>query len=550
VGGALKGVIHEGESASSHSPQELLRELAELRGELAVVSQNERRFRALSELTNDYCYVAHFPGAQPSVEWLTGSIVRITGYEQAELGPLGVWNIVSPIDRGALETALARVQQGETIVHEFRILTKAGTERWMREHLRPEREQDGEFVVYGAARDVTDRHFSQREQEHLEAQLRQSQKMDAVGRLAGGVAHDFNNLLTVIITHCGFLLSDLPQQTQAHDDASHIQMAARRAAELTQRLLAFSRQQVLTPTVLDMNSVLRDLEPVLVSLLGEGIELETNLHTAPLHLKVDRAQLEQIILNLIVNARDAMPNGGKLQVVTGAVELNSEYARTHAGATPGARVALGVRDTGVGMSDEVLARLFEPFFTTKEQGKGTGLGLSTVYGIVKQSGGSINVESRVGFGSTFEVFFHPAAEPEGREPSVRPVGDLPPIEATILVVEDEEGVRRGVQRILKHAGYQVLVAADPAQAIAIVEDFEGTLDMLLTDVVMPMMTGAELAERVRAMRKGIKVLYMSGHAREALDSQKTGDQVVEFLQKPFTRQSMLHKVRDVLSPDD
>jgi two-component system cell cycle sensor histidine kinase/response regulator CckA len=484
------------------------------------------------------------------VEWLTGTISRITGYDESELGREGLWSIVSPIDRCAVQTALVRVQQGETLVHEFRITTKSGVERWLREQLRSERATDGELIIYGAARDVTDRHSSQLEQENLEAQLRQSQKMDAVGRLAGGVAHDFNNLLTVIITHCGFLLSDLPPHTQAHDDADHIQMAARRAAELTQRLLAFSRQQVLTPTVLDLNAVLRDLQPVLSALIGEGIELEASIHPAPLLLKVDRAQLEQIILNLVVNARDAMPSGGKLQVVTGPVELNVEYVRSHPGASEGPHVALGVRDTGVGMSDEVLARIFEPFFTTKEQGKGTGLGLSTVYGIVKQSGGSISVDSQIGFGTTFEVFFRPAVEPERREPTIRPPSIHVPIEATILVVEDEEGVRRGVQRILKHAGYQVLVAADPAQAIAIVEDYAGKLDMLLTDVVMPMMTGAELAERVVAMRRDIKVLYMSGHAREALDYEQMRGQSIEFLQKPFTRQSMLSKVHSVLSPSE
>ena len=517
--------------------------------ELTALRESERRFRILSGLSNDYCFVAHTRNGALRVEWLSGMISRITGYDESELGHEGLWSIVSPADRLAVETALLRVQQGELLVHEFRVTTKSGAERWLREHLRSERDADGELVIYGAARDVTERHSSQLEQESLEAQLRQSQKMDAVGRLAGGVAHDFNNLLTVIITHCGFLLSDLPQHTQAHDDANHIQMAARRAAELTQRLLAFSRQQVLTPTVLDLNAVLRDLEPVLFALLGEGIELETSIHPAALLLKVDRAQLEQIILNLVVNARDAMPSGGKLQVMTGNVQLDAEYARAHPGASEGAHVALGVRDTGTGMSNEVLARIFEPFFTTKEQGKGTGLGLSTVYGIVQQSGGSISVESQIGFGTTFEVFFRPATEPERREPTLRPPKNLTPMEATILVVEDEEGVRRGVQRILKHAGYQVLLAADPAQALAIVEDFEGTLDLLLTDVVMPMMTGAELAERVVVMRPGIKVLYMSGHAREALDTQQMREQSVEFLQKPFTRQSMLEKVHSVLVPD-
>jgi PAS domain S-box-containing protein len=513
---------------------------------LAELRENEKRFRILSELTNDYCYVARVRDGRLTAEWLTGAFTRITGYCENQLGPESLWSIVHQGDRPHVETALARVTRGESVVHEFRIITLTGDTRWLREHMRAEREEGGELTVYGAARDVTERHLAQIEHESLEAQLRQSQKMDAVGRLAGGVAHDFNNLLTVILTHCGFLLNELPAHTQLHDDASDIQAAARRAAELTQRLLAFSRQQVLTPTVLDLNSVLRDLEPVLTSLVGEGIELEINLHPGAVRLRADRAQLEQIVLNFVVNARDAMPQGGRLQIVTAQVDLGLDYVRSHEGAQQGPHVALGVRDTGMGMTDEVLARVFEPFYTTKEQGKGTGLGLSTVYGIVKQSGGSIHVESRVGFGSSFEVFFPRVDELERREPSVKPTGERSLHQETILVVEDEEGVRRGVQRILKHAGYQVLVAADPAQAIALVEDYPGPLDMLLTDVVMPMMTGVQLAERVLTIRPGIKVLYMSGHAREGLDTQQASEGGVEFLQKPFTRQAMLAKVASVL----
>jgi two-component system cell cycle sensor histidine kinase/response regulator CckA len=521
-------------ATAADKPGELAQELSRLRAE-------ERKFRILSELSNDYCFVARVVDDCAQLHWLSGAIERISGYATHELGGRGLWSLVSPLDRDALETALARVLRGETLVHEFRVIARGGGERWLREHLRCETDELGARLIYGSARDVTDRHTARREQESLEAQLRQSQKMDAVGRLAGGVAHDFNNLLTVIITHCGFLLSDLPAQTQQHDDAEHIQMAARRAAELTQRLLAFSRQQVLTPTVLDMNVVLRELEPVLYALTGEGIELEIALHPASLELSIDRAQLEQIILNLVVNARDAMPHGGKLQVVT-ALDVARGLA-----ASEGPHVLLGVCDTGSGMSEEVLARLFEPFFTTKEQGKGTGLGLSTVYGIVKQSGGSIHVESKLGFGSTFEVFFRAASEPARRPPSLRPSSvEQVPREATILVVEDEEGVRRGVQRILKHAGYQVLVAADPQQALSLASDLTGKLDLLLSDVVMPMMTGAELAERMLRMRPGLKVLYMSGHAREALDAQLLRNQGAEFLQKPFTRQALLGKIDGVL----
>ncbi len=521
----------------------------EPRPAIEALRESEKRFRVLTELTNDYGYVVHAEGEEFVCDWLTGGVERITGLSTPELQERGLWHLVHAADREVVRTALLRVLKGDSLVHEFRIVTKLGKERWLREHMRPEIGSDGRLVAYGAVRDVTEWHTSQIEQGNLEAQLRQSQKMDAIGRLAGGIAHDFNNLLTVILTQCGFLMQELPPQTQLHDDASDIQSAARRAAQLTQRLLAFSRQQVLTPVVLDLNAVVRDLEPVLVSLVGEGIDLEVSLHPGSLKLKVDRAQLEQIVLNLVVNGRDAMPHGGRLQIITGNVSLGPEHVRQNPEAHQGPHVALSVRDTGTGMSDELLSRIFEPFFTTKEQGKGTGLGLSTVYGIVQQSGGSIHVESTTGFGSTFEVFFPIVDEPEKREASVRPVIDNTPRQETILVVEDEEGVRRGVQRILKHAGYQVLVAADPAQAIAIVEEYGGKLHLLLTDVVMPMMTGPQLAQRVVAMRESIKVLYMSGHAREGLDSQVPGDQSREFLQKPFTRQAMLTKVAGVLDAE-
>ena len=543
--GDTLGMQHKAVDAPA-TLEELAHELSEARRGLELARESEKRFRILNELTNAYCFVAHRRDDALAVEWVTGAFTRITGYEPDELRGAGIWSIVCPADRARVAHELHRVIEGETVVHEFRILTKSGSERWLSEHLRPERAPDGKLVVYGAARDVTDRQHARVEQESLEAQLRQSQKMEAIGRLAGGVAHDFNNLLTVILTHCGFLLADLPQRTQQHDDASDIQAAARRAAELTQRLLAFSRQQVLTPTVLDLNSVLRDLESMLVSLLGEGIELEISLHPGAVRLRADRTQLEQIVLNLVVNARDAMPQGGRLQIVTGQVQIGDDYVRTHPEAREGMHLALGVRDTGVGMSEDVLARIFEPFFTTKEQGKGTGLGLSTVYGIVKQSGGSIHVESRVGFGTTFEVFFPVVDELEKREASVRPQVARAARQEIILVVEDEEGVRRGVQRILRHAGYQVLVAADPAQALSIAEEYGGHIDLLLTDVIMPMMTGVQLAERVVHMRPGIKVLYMSGHAREGLDAAYRAREAFEFLQKPFTREAMLTKVAHVL----
>jgi signal transduction histidine kinase len=534
------------------------------------------RFRILTELSCDYAYVVRIADGEAqgdeSLEWASDTYLRgllglgdnpaamlrgTLAYADSAGAVLGLraslpdamlaalpgpWSRCHPEDLPRVRAGIARVLRGETLAHEFRAYARTGEVRFISEHLRAA--EDDPRRIYGAARDVTDQHTTRNAQTQLEAQLRQSQKMEAVGRLAGGVAHDFNNLLTVILTHCGFLLTDLPQNTQLHDDASDIQAAARRAAELTQRLLAFSRQQVLTPVVIELNTVLRELWPVLRSLVGDDIELSAHAADGPQHVRADRAQLEQIVLNLVVNARDAMPAGGKIELITRLSETCPAELRS-AGAQ-GPFVHLLVRDTGSGMPDDVLARIFEPFFTTKEQGKGTGLGLSTVYGIVQQSGGAVAVDSKVGFGTTFDVVL-PRVLAAVTQDKDAPARTEPRVgNGTILVVEDEEGVRRGVQRILRHAGYTVLVAADPAQALSVAEDYSATIDVLLTDVVMPMMSGVELATRIRSLRPTAKVLYMSGHARDTLNSE--GDvRPVEFLQKPFTRQTLIEKVEVLLS---
>jgi two-component system, cell cycle sensor histidine kinase and response regulator CckA len=500
------------------------------------VSEAEQLAR-VADLAYDYAYLVRFGDALPVLLWAS------PGYQQ-HFGDAPPWSRCIAEDRPNVERELGRALAGARVSHEFRERGVDGQLQRIEERLAPGSEPGS---VYGCARALGPR--DDRSQGELEAQLRQSQKMEAVGRLAGGVAHDFNNLLTVILTHCGFLLTDLPPHTQQHDDASDIQAAARRAAELTQRLLAFSRQQVLTPVALELNTVLRELWPVLRSLVGEDIELAALAQDGTLHVRADRAQLEQILLNLVVNARDAMPSGGKIELST---RLCEHRPRELVEADPTRSFAeLCVRDTGIGMSDEVLARIFEPFYTTKEQGKGTGLGLSTVYGIVKQSGGAISVESKVGFGSSFRVVLPSVAPDVPSERHLRPREEHLRGRGTILVVEDEEGVRRGVQRILRHSGYTVLVAADPAQALSLAEDYAAPIDLVLTDVVMPMMSGVELAARLDSLRPGVKVLYMSGHARDSLSSD--GDRpgvrgrAIEFLQKPFSRQTLVEKVESVLS---
>ncbi len=394
------------------------------------------------------------------------------------------------------------------------------------------------FRFEGIAEDVTERR-------QLEQQLRQAQKMDAVGRLAGGVAHDFNNLLTVIKGYSEMILGDLPLADPLRNEVEEIKRAADRAASLTRQLLAFSRQQVLAPKVLDLNSVVTNMDRMLRRLLGEDIELSTLTANELGSIKADPGQVEQVIMNLAVNARDAMPKGGMLTIETANVELDETYLREYLSLPAGSYVQLAVSDTGIGMTAEVRSRIFEPFYTTKELGKGTGLGLSTVYGIVKQSGGDIWVYSEPGVGTTFKVFFprvdggaagaQLAAEPAQRRGT-----------ETILLVEDEDGVRMLVRQILQKNGYTVLEASHGAQALDIFKSHSGPINLLLTDVVLPHMGGNNLAQQIRQVKPDTRVLYMSGYTAEATLRDVVVDSKTAFVQKPFTSDALAQKVREVL----
>jgi len=388
--------------------------------------------------------------------------------------------------------------------------------------------------VWGTQRDVTTQH-------HLEDQLRQAQKMEAVGRLAGGIAHDFNNILTAILGTCSLMQRELPAGSRIREDVDEIERSASRAAGLTHQLLAYSRRQVLQPEVLDLNAVVGDLDRMLRRLIGEDVELVTTLGAGLGRVLADRGQIEQVVLNLAVNARDAMPRGGRLTIETADA----------GGPTP--RVVLAIGDTGVGMNDEVRSHLFEPFFTTKEVGKGTGLGLATVYGIVRQSGGSITVESAPGRGSTFRVFL-----PRVEEGALRPsdADRAAPGSADrragapaahILLAEDEPQVRALTQRVLEARGYQVLAAADGAAALKLASDRTVRVDLLVTDVVMPIMSGPDLARRLREARPGLPVVYMSGYADPGLahEAAATGG---AFLSKPFETEALERLVEQALRP--
>jgi len=383
------------------------------------------------------------------------------------------------------------------------------------------------------------------ERRTLEDQLRQSQKMEAVGRLAGGIAHDFNNLLTVIKGYSELMLDDLDSADPLRHEVDEIKKAADRAASLTRQLLAFSRQQVLAPKVLDLNLVVHNMDKLLHRLLGEDVDLITVLEPGLGRVKADPGQVEQVIMNLAVNARDAMPQGGKLTVETANVDLDESYVRDHAAVKPGCYVMIAVSDTGTGMPEKVKSRIFEPFFTTKEVGKGTGLGLSTVYGIIKQSGGYIWVYSEVGRGSTFKAYL-PRVDAPAEIPLSRSAQPARHGSETVLLVEDEDGVRSLVRQVLHKHGYNVLEARHGGEALLMCERHPGKIDMLLTDVVLQQMSGRELAERLLKVRPEMKVLYVSGYADDAIVHHGVLTAGMAFLQKPFTTEALARKVRYVL----
>ena len=406
--------------------------------------------------------------------------------------------------------------------------------------VRAVRKGAGEVEYYETfVRDVT-------EQRRLQQQLVQSQKMEAVGRLAGGIAHDFNNLLTVITSYSDLLLQDLGGEDPKREDVEQVRKAAEGAAALTRQLLAFSRQQVLAPRVVSLSVVVQGVEKMLRRVIGEDVDLVTALDLNVGSVKADVGQLEQVLMNLAVNARDAMPTGGKLTIETANVEHDPDYAREREAALLRRFVMLAVSDTGIGMDEATKARIFEPFFTTKEPGKGTGLGLATVYGIVQQSGGFIWVYSEPGHGTTFKIYLPQVEAPlEGRAVGAAP-GDLPRGTETILLVEDAAAVRAVTRQVLERQGYTVLEAAHGAAALQTAAGHPGPIHLLLTDVVMPVLSGRQLADQLARLRPDAKVLYASGYTDDAVVRHGVLEAGISYLQKPFTADSLARKVREVL----
>jgi signal transduction histidine kinase len=405
------------------------------------------------------------------------------------------------------------------------------------------------FQIAGAianAQLYAERIENEKEREALQEQLRQSQKMEAIGRLAGGVAHDFNNLLTVIKGYSQLSLAEIKEDNPLRENVEEIRKASDRAADLTRQLLAFSRRQIMEMGVLDLNMYVQNLDKMLRRLISEDIELVSILAKDLGRVRTDPGQIEQVIMNLVVNARDAMPSGGKLTIETANVELDQAYARAHVAVKPGRYVMISVSDTGVGMTPEIRDRVFEPFFTTKEKGKGTGLGLSTVYGIVKQSEGNIWVYSEPGRGTSFKIYLPLVDEPLEELKEKVPKGELPRGSETILIVEDEEDVLKLTGAILRRQGYHVLETTSGEEALKVCKEKKELFHLLLTDVVMPQMSGRQLAEELKQVCPDFRVLYMSGYTDNAITHHGILERGMNYLQKPFTVDSLARKVREVL----
>jgi two-component system cell cycle sensor histidine kinase/response regulator CckA len=469
------------------------------------------------------------------------SFFTITGYREDELANLEPIELIHPEDREATRDNVIKMLKGlSSVPYEYRTITKGGEAKWIMETVTSVQYQ-GERAALGYFFDITGR-------KQLQNQLLQAQKMEAVGRLAGGVAHDFNNLLMAITGYGELMRAKVLKGDPLYDHLKNMLKASERAAGLTRQLLTFSRQQIAHPQIIDLNRVVLDMEPMLRRLIGEDIDLEIRAEPGPAAVKADPGYLGQIIMNLAVNARDAMPRGGRLTLKTAAVEIKGRRPARFGPVPPGAYVMLVVQDTGVGMDEVTQAHIFEPFFTTKEPGKGTGLGLSTVYGIVNQSGGYIAVDSEPGAGSTFTIYLPRLMALTEPPPAKIPLTAKFRGEETILLVEDEDVLRNLLTKFLRLYGYTVLDARHGGEALLLCERHPGPIHLMVTDVVMPQMSGRELAERLAPLRPDMKVVYMSGYADDSIVQYGVADLSVPFLQKPFKPIELARKVHAVLHP--
>ncbi len=521
----------------------VVRDITERKKLEKELRDSEKRYRDLVENLNDVVYLVDREGR---ITYVTPPVQTVLGYTPDKLTGTVFFPLVHPEDKGRIGQEFERTITGERIVTEFRIRVGSGEYLWVRTSSVPVYDTGGIVGLQGVLTDISGRKQAEEEKANLEKQFHHAQKLESVGRLAGGVAHDFNNLLSPILGYSEMLMEEEADAESCRELSEEIYKAAGKAADLTRQLLAFGRKQTLEMEVLDMNEVLKGLEKLLRRTIREEIDIDLQLSSESLPVMADQGQVEQVIMNLAVNAQDAMPGKGTMTIETGLLDLDEESADVYHGINSGLYAMLAVRDTGTGMDRETLDQVFDPFFTTKAQDKGTGLGLATTYGIVKQHGGSIHPYSEPGRGSIFKVYLPICREACPTEKSLEMRENAPRGTETILVVEDDDNVRDLAARILESLGYKVLEAPDGEHALHSAKVYEGPIDLLLTDVVMPKMRGREVSEKLSAVRPELKVLFMSGYTDRNISRDQILDQGAHFIQKPFGKVQLAVKVREVL----
>ncbi len=541
-----------------HHNEALFRKLEKKVLQLQAEIEERKRIQAAFEESQARLFEAHrlahigvwdWDADADTVTW-SEELYRIAGIDPRDPAPSFAEQprLYTPESWTLLTAAVGEtLRTGKSYQLELEFIRADGTRRWVNALGSPKRDRSGRVIgLHGMVQDITERKRAETERAKLEDRLRIAQKMEAIGSLAGGVAHDFNNLLSVILSYTEFAVDELPEGSSPKEDLLEVRKAAQRAVALTRQLLAFGRKQILQPVPLNLNQIVTETEKMLRRILGEDIDFVQVLAPDLGVVVADPGQLEQVLLNLVVNARDAMPRGGRITVETANVEIGEEYAEGHMATKPGSYVLLAVTDTGSGMDKQTMSRLFEPFFTTKERGKGTGLGLSMVYGMVKQSGGNIWVYSEPGVGTTFKIYLPQAfvAATTIVRSSMFPSRSTG--SETILVVEDEDALRKVARRALEGAGYRVLAAEDGDEALLVCARYAGNIHLLLTDVVMPRMSGRALAEALCKTRPTLKVIYMSGFTDDAMVHHGVLEAGTHFLAKPFTSNDVTRKVREVL----